>query len=103
MSAGSTVSVGCPWPAHIKQSASRRRDGSRQDPSARDGRGYRWSVAWREFGVSHRMCSDRRTDGATSFGYGLSMARHNVTLKLNAEVPVGNVDIEIPVRIDGAL
>jgi hypothetical protein len=31
------------------------------------------------------------------------MARHDVKLKLNAEVPVGNVDIEIPVRIDGAL
>lgn len=31
------------------------------------------------------------------------MARHDVKLKLKAEVPVGNVDIEIPVRIDGAL
>jgi hypothetical protein len=35
--------------------------------------------------------------------YGPPMPRHNVTLKLHAEVPVGNVDIEIPVRIDDAL
>lgn len=35
--------------------------------------------------------------------YGPRMPKHDVKLKLNAEVPVGNVDIEIPVRIDGAL
>ena len=31
------------------------------------------------------------------------MAKHDVKLKLNAEIPVGNVDVEIPVRIDGSL
>ena len=35
--------------------------------------------------------------------YRAAMAKHDVRLKLQAEVPVGNVDLEIPVRIDGAL
>ena len=31
------------------------------------------------------------------------MPRHDVRLKVNAEIPVGSVDIEIPVRIDDEL
>ena len=31
------------------------------------------------------------------------MPKHDVKLKLNAELPIGNVDLEIPVRVDGAL
>ena len=31
------------------------------------------------------------------------MPRHDVRLKMKAEIPVGNVDIEIPVRIDEEL
>ncbi len=31
------------------------------------------------------------------------MPKHDVKLNLNAEIPVGNVDLTIPVYIDGAL
>ncbi|MCW2997755.1 MAG: hypothetical protein JWN65_1304 [Solirubrobacterales bacterium] len=31
------------------------------------------------------------------------MPKHNVKLKLHAEIPVGRVDMELPVYIDGAL
>ena len=31
------------------------------------------------------------------------MPKHDVKLQLHAEIPVGNVDFEIPVYIDGAL
>jgi hypothetical protein len=31
------------------------------------------------------------------------MATHNVRVKLKAEIPVKNVDVEIPIRIDGEL
>jgi len=31
------------------------------------------------------------------------MPKHDVKLNLNAEIPVGNVDLTIPIYIDGAL
>lgn len=32
----------------------------------------------------------------------LSMAKHEIALKIEHEIPIGNVDIELPIKLDGS-